>query len=71
MLLCLIKDNNVFQIVFLAVVILYFPITLGIFFFLFLNTLTNIRDIQEHFMTLLLVLLNFPFGVLYVTFLPF
>ena len=63
--------NNDFQIVFLAALILFTPVTMGMLLLNSVITLTHMKDLQEHFMTLILVLLNLPIGVLYVMLLPF
>ena len=63
--------NNDFQIVFVVAMLLYTPIAIGMLPFNLVITLTHLKDLQEHFMTLILVLLNLPIGVLYVALLPF
>jgi len=55
-----------FGIFFLA---LYIPITIVLLIVLLVNTLVHIRDIHEHVMTLIIVLMNIPIAVLYIYFL--
>lgn len=55
-----------FGIVFL---VLYILQTIIILFILLVNTMAHFRDIHEHVMTLIIVLMNFPIAVLYINFL--
>lgn len=55
-----------FGIVFL---VFYIPVTLVMLFVLFVNTITNFKDIHEHVMTLIIVLMNLPIALLYMYFL--
>jgi hypothetical protein len=48
--------------------VLYIPLTLGMLCILFINTLINFKDIHEHVMTLIIVLINFPIVLLYINF---
>lgn len=54
-----------FGIVFL---VLYIPITLIMLFILMIHTMANFKDLQEHVMTLIIVLMNFPIALLYIYF---
>ena len=69
MLTALMSDNELiitFGIVFL---VLYILQTIIILFILLVNTMAHFRDIHEHVMTLIIVLMNFPIAVLYINFL--
>lgn len=55
-----------FGIVFL---VLYIPVTLILLFILFITTVTNFKDIHEHVMTLIIILMNLPVAFLYFHFL--
>ncbi|MEP3211176.1 MAG: hypothetical protein ABJN95_18460 [Maribacter sp.] len=69
MLTALMSDNELiitFGIVFL---VLYLLQTIIILFILLVNTMAHFRDIHEHVMTLIIVLMNFPIAVLYINFL--
>lgn len=69
MLTALMADNDLiitFGISFLA---LYTLVTLVTLLILFVNTMANFKDIHEHVMTLIIVLMNFPIALLYIYFL--
>lgn len=53
----------------ITLLVLYVPITLITLFTLLVNTLVNFKDIQEHVMTLIIVLLNIPIALAYINFL--
>lgn len=69
MLTALMANNELIVTCGIAFLVLYIPVTLVMLFILFVNTITNFRDIHEHVMTLIIVLMNFPTALLYIYFL--
>lgn len=68
MLVTLMAENDLILTIGFVFLVLYVPITIGIVFLLFLNTLINFKDLHEHVMTLIIVLMNFPIALLYINF---
>lgn len=69
MLTALMAENDSILSFGIAFLILYVPLTLIILFVLFINTISNLKDIHEHVMTVIIVLMNVPVGLLYIYFL--
>lgn len=69
MLTALMAETDIILNIGIAFLILYIPITLIMAFILFVITITNPRDIHEHVMAVIIVLMNFPIGLLYIYFL--
>jgi hypothetical protein len=69
LLTALMAENDTILSIGIAFLVLYVPITLIILFILFVNTIANFKDIHEHVMTMIIVLMNFPIGLLYINFL--
>ena len=69
MLTALMAENEIILSVGIAFLVLYIPITLIVLFVLFVNTIAHLKDIHEHVMTMIIVLMNFPIGLLYINFL--
>lgn len=69
MLTALMANNELIVTCGIAFLVLYIPVTLVMLFILFVNTITNFRDIHEHVMILIIVLMNFPIALLYIYFL--
>jgi len=69
MLTALMAENDTIRSVGIAFIVLYIPVTLIILFVLFVNTIAHLKDIHEHVMTLIIVLMNFPIALLYLYFL--
>ena len=68
MLVSLMADNDIIRTISFAFVLIYIPITIAISAFLFINTMINFKDLHEHVMTLIIVLMNFPIALLYINF---
>lgn len=68
MLTALMADNNVISSISIAFSVLYIPVTIILLFILLVNTMANFKDIHEHVMTLIIVLMNFPIALLYSNF---
>lgn len=69
MLTTLIAENDSVLLIGIAFLILYIPVTLIILFILLVHAISNLKDLHEHVMTLIIVLMNFPIGLLYIYFL--
>lgn len=68
-LIALMAENPLIETLGLVFLVLYIPVTIIVCFLLFVNTLMHFRDLHEHVMTFLLVLLNFPMALVYIHFL--
>jgi len=68
MLTALMAENDSILRIGIAFLIVYVPLTLIILFILFVHAIVNLKDIHEHVMTVIIVLLNFPIGLLYIYF---
>lgn len=66
MLITLMSQNDIILTIAIVLLVLYIPITIAIIFFLFVNTMINFKDLYEHVMTLIIVLMNFPIAILYL-----
>lgn len=71
MLTALIAENDLIITIGFAFLVLYIPVTLMLLFILTINSLANFKDIHEHVMTFIIVLMNFPIAVLYINFINF
>lgn len=69
MLTALMAENDLILTLGIVFLVVYVPVTIVLLFILFVNALTNFRDIHEHVMTLIIVLMNFPIALLYIYFL--
>lgn len=69
MLIALMAKNDIILTLGVVFLVLYIPVTIVLLFILFVTALTNFRDIHEHVMTLIIVLMNFPVALLYIYFL--
>lgn len=69
MLLSLTITNDILVSFGITLLVLYIPITLITLFIILINTLRSYKDIQEHTMTLIIILINIPVAILYITFL--
>lgn len=69
MLISLMLTNEVLLTFGITLLVLYVPITIITLFILLGNALINFKDIQEHIMTLIIVLMNIPVALLYINFL--
>ena len=69
MLTSLMANNELIITSGIVLLVLYIPITVVLLLILFVNTLANLRDIHEHVMTMIIVLMNFPVAILYINFL--
>ena len=58
--------NKVVPFIGIIVLLSYLPITGILIILQFINVMRSSKDIQEHTMTLILVLLNYPLGFLYI-----
>lgn len=68
MLTALMANNDLIVTCGIVFLVCYIPVTLLMLFILFINTITNFKDIHEHVMTLIIVLMNFPIALLYIYF---
>ena len=68
MLIALMAENDLILTIGIAFLVLYIPITLVMLFILFINTITNLKDIHEHVMALTIVVMNFPIALVYIYF---
>lgn len=71
MLAALMADNDFIITLGIAFFVFYVPITLLLLFILMVNSLANFKDIHEHVMTFIIVLMNLPIALLYINFLNF
>lgn len=69
MLIALMAENDLIRTLGIVFLVLYVPVTIVLLFVLFVTALTNFRDIHEHVMTLIIVLINFPIALVYLYFL--
>lgn len=69
MLTALMATNELITSLGFIFLVIYIPVTLVLLFILFVNTIANFRDIHEHVMTIIIVLMNFPIALLYINFL--
>lgn len=69
MLIALMAENDLIRTLGIVFLVLYVPVTIVLLFILFVTALTNFRDIHEHVMTLIIVLMNFPIALVYLYFL--
>ncbi len=69
MLIALMAENDLIRTLGIVFLVLYVPVTIVLLFVLFVTALTNFRDIHEHVMTLIIVLMNFPIALVYLYFL--
>ena len=69
MLTALMAENDIILNISIAFLIFYVPVTLILLFVLFITTITHLKDIHEHVMTLIIVLMNFPIALVYIYFL--
>jgi len=69
MLTALMANNEFITTLGIVFLVLYIPVTIILLFILFVNTMAHFRDVHEHVMTFVIVLMNFPIAVLYVNFL--
>ncbi|MFK7812521.1 MAG: hypothetical protein AB8B59_08505 [Maribacter sp.] len=69
MLTALMAENDVIITLGIVFLVLYIPVTLIMLFVLFINSISNFKDIHEHVMTLIIVLMNLPIALLYMYFL--
>lgn len=68
MLTALMAENDLILTIGIVFLVLYIPITLVMLFILFINTIANLKDIHEHVMALIIVVMNFPLALLYLYF---
>ncbi|TMM58000.1 hypothetical protein FEE95_00810 [Maribacter algarum] len=68
MLTALMAENDLIITIGIVFLVLYIPITLVILFILFINTMANLKNIHEHVMALIIVVMNFPIALLYIYF---
>lgn len=71
MLIALMAENDMIITLGISFLVLYILVTLVMLLILFVNTMANFKDIHEHVMTLVIVLMNFPIAILYMHFLNF
>lgn len=64
----LMAENDIIISISVAFLILYIPVTIILLFILLVNTMANFKDIHEHVMTVIIVLMNFPIALLYSNF---
>ena len=64
----LMAENDIIISISVAFLILYIPTTIILLFILLVNTMANFKDIHEHVMTVIIVLMNFPIALLYSNF---
>lgn len=69
MLTALMAENDLIITLGIVFLVLYVPMTLIVLLILFVNTMANFKDIHEHVMTLIIVLINLPIALLYIHFL--
>ncbi len=70
LMLCALMATNELIITFgLVFLVLYVLVTLILLCILLVHTLVHFKDIHEHVMTFIIVLMNFPIAVLYINFL--
>lgn len=68
MLIALMVDNDIIVTLGIVFLVLYIPVTIILLFIVLVNTLIHFKDIHEHLMTLIIVLINFPIALLYIYF---
>lgn len=68
MLTALMANNELIITCSLVFLVLYIPVTLIMLFILLVNTMAHFKDLQEHVMTLIIVLMNLPIALLYLHF---
>ena len=68
MLTALMAENDIINTIGIVFLVCYIPITLISLFILFINSVTHLKDIHEHVMTVIIVLMNFPIALLYINF---
>lgn len=64
----LMAENDIIISISVAFLILYIPVTIILLFILLVNTMANFKDINEHVMTVIIVLMNFPIALVYSNF---
>lgn len=64
----LMAENDIIISISVAFLILYIPVTIILLFILLVNTMANFKDIHEHVMTVIIVLMNFPIALVYSNF---
>lgn len=64
----LMAENDIIISISVSFFILYIPVTIILLFILLVNTMANFKDIHEHVMTIIIVLMNFPIALLYSNF---
>jgi len=68
MLFSLMSDNNIITTIGFTFLVLYIPVTIVVLFILLVNTFAHFKDIHEHVMTFIIVLMNLPIAILYINF---
>jgi len=69
MLIALMANNEIIVTIGMVFLLCYLPITLVFLFILFINTMANFKDIQEHIIAFTMILINIPIAILYLYFL--
>lgn len=69
MLIALMSSNEAIVTIGIVFLVLYIPITIIMLFVLLVNSIMNFKDLHEHVMTLIILLMNFPIAFLYISFL--
>lgn len=69
MLVALTTDHEILITFGITFLVLYIPVTGITLFVLLTNTIMHFKDIQEHIMTFIVVLMNIPIALLYINFL--
>jgi hypothetical protein len=69
MLINLLAENGVLHTISLVVLMTYFPVSLFMLFALLITTIRNFKDVHEHVLTLVVIIMNFPIAFLYYHFL--
>jgi len=69
MLIALMAQSEIIITISIVFMALYVPITIIMLFILFVNTMANFKDIHEHVMAHIIVLMNFPIASVYIYFL--
>ncbi len=69
MLMALISKSQMIVVLCISFLVLYVLVTFVLLLILLVNTLAHVKDIHEHIMTFIIVLMNYPIAILYIHFL--
>lgn len=71
MLMALMAKNGLIVTIGLTFLVVYVPVTLITLFVMVGHAIINYKDMQEHIMTAIIVLMNLPIALLYINFINY